>query len=103
MSRSPGNANHNRICKGVVIARRSAEHLTQGVGERSAILTKIRSFWIELGFLARRSPVRRKLSVLAFDPPPQAADALHGEFVVQHAHDAGEFYPLQQRNCWVLS
>jgi len=50
----------------------------------------------ELEFLARRPPVRRNPGVLAFDPAPQAADALHGEFVVQHSHDAGEFYSLQQ-------
>jgi hypothetical protein len=52
----------------------------------------------ELKFLARHQPVRRKPGIFAFDPAPQPANALHGEFVVQHSHDAGEFDPLEQRD-----
>ena len=47
--------------------------------------------------LGRGQAVRPGLLVAVLHLAAQAADALHGELVVDHAHDPGELDPLQQR------
>ena len=52
--------------------------------------------------LARSHAIERQLVDAFSDLPLEAADALHEELVVQHAEDAGESHPFQERHLGIL-
>ena len=81
--------------RGPQVAQGRAQLLLDQPGHQHLLGPQLRAAGLE--HLSRGQAVRPMPVLTPADPPEQAADPLHRELVVDHAHDPGELDPLQQR------